>query len=154
MNDLYFVPVTERLLCEILASPWSVTEQELAAWGGDPRSLLQYLHENADIQAAISTSGEGIPVCAFGGQKTYNKPEEAATWFVAGRLFPAVGLQATRMIRRQMRQMAKEIGVTRVVTVSGSEHEDVDKWFRVLGYKIEEAEVRPDGAMRRYVMNL
>ncbi len=150
MNELAYCAVTKRVLYELLAAPWSITRMEMEAHGGDPHALAMYLHETSDIQAAITTMGDAIPVCAFGGMKIAGRPDEATTWFIGGRLLPTVAFSATRMVRRTIRTFAKEIGVSKIVTISGSEHEDVDKWFRVLGYQRDQW----GGAGRRYTMSL
>ncbi len=74
---------------------------------------------------------DGRPVCVFG---YIAKGNRSVTWFLATTEYFMAGLPAVRHARRYLETMHKN-GFGDLWTRTFSNHPDVKRWFRALGYE-------------------
>ncbi len=118
---------------DIYAVWMNLSEQnmdEIEAAGLNPWTGLKMFRQfNLDNPGQVALL-YGKPACVFGIIKS---DKVTTTWFIATQDYFDHGMPAVLHARRYLRDRTKEHGTLTTVTLS--KHPDVDRWFKLLGFK-------------------
>lgn len=103
---------------------------DFEAAGYNPWTGLKMLREfNLDNPGQVALL-YNKPACVLGVVKS---GKVTTTWFIATQAYFDHGAPAVLHARRYLRDKKKEYG--KLTTVTLSQHPDVDRWFKALGFK-------------------